>query len=155
MSEKKERKRRQRETQDRAARTYREQKRLLNAQRKAAATRAKYGPNRRPAPVVVRSLETGDVLAVKDQSRYRPREYSEFLNELARKAGYESYAAYVRSPYWLALRERVLDRDRRRCRRCGAKSNLSVHHDRYDFLGEERMKFLKTICARCHRRIHR
>ncbi len=49
------------------------------------------------------------------------------------------------------LRERVLERDRFRCRGCGKRSALIVHHrDRRD-----RADLLVTLCIRCHIRIHR
>jgi hypothetical protein len=49
------------------------------------------------------------------------------------------------------LRERVLERDRFRCRGCGKRSALVVHHrDRCN-----RANLLVTLCIRCHVRIHR
>jgi hypothetical protein len=49
------------------------------------------------------------------------------------------------------LRERVLVRDRFRCRGCGKRSALVVHHrDR-----RNRTSLLVTLCIRCHVRIHR
>jgi class 3 adenylate cyclase len=49
------------------------------------------------------------------------------------------------------LRERVLVRDRFRCRGCGKRAALVVHHrDR-----RNRTNFLVTLCVRCHVRIHR
>src|SRR5215831_16633997 len=49
------------------------------------------------------------------------------------------------------LRERVLERDRFRCRGCGKRSALVVHHrSRHN-----RANLLVTLCVRCHIRIHR
>ena len=49
------------------------------------------------------------------------------------------------------LRERVLERDRFRCRGCGKRSALVVHHrDR-----QNRPNLLVSLCIRCHVRIHR
>ena len=49
------------------------------------------------------------------------------------------------------LRERVMERDRFRCRGCGKRSALVVHHrDRCN-----RADVLVTLCIRCHVRIHR
>jgi hypothetical protein len=49
------------------------------------------------------------------------------------------------------LRERVLERDRFRCRGCGKRSALVVHHrDRCN-----RANLLVTLCIRCHVRIYR
>ena len=49
------------------------------------------------------------------------------------------------------LRERVLERDRFRCRGCGKRSALVVHHRD----GHNRANLLVTLCIRCHIRIHR
>ena len=49
------------------------------------------------------------------------------------------------------LREWVLARDRFRCRGCGARSRLVVHHRD----GRNREDLLITLCARCHMRTHR
>jgi len=48
------------------------------------------------------------------------------------------------------LRERVMERDRFRCRGCGKRSALVVHHrDRHNSAN-----LLVTLCIRCHIRIH-
>lgn len=133
----------------------RERKRRLDAQKKSAAVRAKYGPQRAPAPVVVKSLTTGDVLEVRDQRKFAAKEYSAWLDDSARAAGYESYADYLRSPYWLAIRERVLERDERRCRKCKSRKRLSVHHRRYWWIGREKLDELVTLCPSCHLAEHR
>lgn len=137
---------------DRAAE--RKHSRTVGKQRKAEAVRAKYGPSRKPAPVTVRSLESGEVLEVVDQNRFLPRPGCESLDVLAQAAGFASYAEYLDSGYWRGVRVKVLGRDRHRCFRCQASRELHVHHVRYDFLGDERLEFLKTVCARCHRKIH-
>jgi len=49
------------------------------------------------------------------------------------------------------LRERVLERDRFRCRGCGKRSALVVHHRER----RNRANLLVTLCIRCHIRIHR
>jgi len=55
-----------------------------------------------------------------------------------------------------ALRHQVLRRDGWRCQACGWISNLEVHHkDFRSHGGEDRVDNLITLCARCHREIHR
>lgn len=49
------------------------------------------------------------------------------------------------------LRERVLQRDRCRCRGCGVSSALVVHHRAPD----NQAASLITLCIRCHMRVHR
>jgi hypothetical protein len=136
-------------------RANRKRKKKLDAQMKTANTRAKYGPTMKPAPVIVKRLETDEIVGVIDQSRLTGRRaYSEVVERKAREAGYASYAAYLRSPHWLALREAVFSRDRHRCRRCGAVKNLVVHHRYYGRLGAESMSSLTTLCGPCHIREH-
>ncbi len=48
------------------------------------------------------------------------------------------------------MREQVLERDRLRCRACGARSRLVVHHRD----GSNEPDGLVTLCIRCHTRIH-
>jgi hypothetical protein len=48
------------------------------------------------------------------------------------------------------LRDRVLKRDEYRCRGCGARSRLLVHHR--DSRNEEEL--LLTLCIGCHMRVH-
>jgi hypothetical protein len=57
----------------------------------------------------------------------------------------------IRCAFFCGLRERVLLRDRFRCRACGKRSALVVHHrDR-----RNQTNLLVTLCIRCHVRIHR
>jgi hypothetical protein len=53
--------------------------------------------------------------------------------------------------FFSGLRERVLERDRFRCRGCGQRSALVVHHRER----RNRADLLVTLCIRCHVRIHR
>jgi hypothetical protein len=52
--------------------------------------------------------------------------------------------------FFRGMRERVLERDRLRCRACGARSHLVVHHRD----GSNEPDGLVTLCIRCHTRIH-
>jgi hypothetical protein len=52
--------------------------------------------------------------------------------------------------FFSGLRERVLQRDRLRCRGCGAQVSLVVHHR----APQNQTQALITLCIRCHMRIH-
>ena len=65
------------------------------------------------------------------------------------------YNKYIRSNYWKEIKEQVLERDDHRCRLCNSKIDLHVHHRKYDFLGNEKLEELITICKRCHYIIHK
>lgn len=62
-----------------------------------------------------------------------------------------SYEDYLASPGWRKIRERVLRRDRYRCRSCGRRAT-EVHHASYDRLtmdgGDDRN--LYSLCRECH-----
>jgi hypothetical protein len=76
------------------------------------------------------------------------RERDAILKEM----GFTSYRAYLASPLWASIRERVMTRDRETCRLC-PKPAAHVHHTRYDraTLEGRELKFLAAVCARCHR----
>lgn len=139
-----------------ASRQKRERKkrsRELNRQKKGAAIRAKYGPKRKPAPVTVKSIETGEVIGVVDQNKFGGG-FAESLERRAKSAGYASYAAYLHSKHWRTTRQRVLERDGHKCRRCRSDKRLDVHHRYYAVLGAEPLSSLQTLCRDCHKSIH-
>jgi 5-methylcytosine-specific restriction endonuclease McrA len=53
------------------------------------------------------------------------------------------------------LRLRVLERDGWRCQRCGAMTNLQVHHLQLrSHQGEDRESNLIALCSACHEVAH-
>lgn len=70
------------------------------------------------------------------------------------------YALYLRSPVWAAIRQRVLARDKGRCRVFSHDhaNAEEVHHlrypDRNDGLGSEPLEWLISVCRSCHIRLH-
>lgn len=83
------------------------------------------------------------------------------------KALYKQYQKYIKSDEFKALRDKVFKRDGNRCVCCGRSREdgaiLNCHHRSYAHLfheGEatedyEALSDLTTICATCHRAIHR
>lgn len=127
----------------------------LKRQEKQAGRRETYGPSMRPAPVTVKRMD-GTVVGQTDQSQIRGgRKASTMLENLAMDAGFASCRAYLNSSHWKGLRRRVLNRDAWRCRLCGSKKELQVHHDRYGDLLSDDIRYLKAMCRRCHERIHK
>lgn len=62
---------------------------------------------------------------------------------------------YLRSPHWLALRERMLKRAGGFCQRCRERrAPLEVHHLTYRNVGQERESELKVLCHECHELEH-
>lgn len=139
----------------RANEEFNERARILNEQGSVYGARKKYGPSRRAAPVVVKSLETGETVEMRDPRSFAPKKAnSPHLDSLARARGYRSYEDYLKSPHWLSVRERKRSSVGYRCELCPSRDRLHVHHDTYARLGAERMSDLKVLCQRCHKRIH-
>ena len=73
------------------------------------------------------------------------------------------YDLYMKSDEWAAKREERLQLDDNHCVMCGRKNGttrkgkpvLQVHHVHYHNLGNEPMEDLVSLCAGCHRKIHR
>ena len=62
-----------------------------------------------------------------------------------------SYAAYLRTATWRAIRNRKLKEAHYECQRCGSTCRLQVHHKTYDRVGgDERMGDLVALCDACH-----
>ena len=54
------------------------------------------------------------------------------------------------------LHRQVLERDRWRCQFCDSMHNLQVHHLQFrSRCGEDTEQNLITLCASCHRKLHR
>lgn len=75
-------------------------------------------------------------------------------NAFLREIGFQSYAAYLASDLWKAIRERVFKLKGRKCFLCGGFAS-QLHHNRYrinDLTGKT-LKYIKPICGDCHREI--
>lgn len=61
-------------------------------------------------------------------------------------------AAWRSRRFFAGYRERILARDRERCRICARQTGLCVHHRR---AGKQTERTLITLCRACHARLHR
>ena len=64
------------------------------------------------------------------------------------------YVVYLHSPLWRLRRRIWIVRAGSRCRRCGSRRRLTIHHRTYQRLGRERRADVTVLCWRCHRRHH-
>lgn len=66
------------------------------------------------------------------------------------------YDAFLKTPYWRALRAVIIDRDKGSCRNCTATTDLHVHHRTYEHRGFEfqHADDLTTLCSGCHAKFH-
>ena len=68
----------------------------------------------------------------------------------------QKYWDYLKSDHWQNFRRKIL-KHRNRCKRCGSKENLQVHHRYYkngkgSILGRERSRDVEVLCRACHER---
>ena len=66
---------------------------------------------------------------------------------------YKFYYNYMSSDKWKCKRVERLAMDGNRCRNCGSKFHLQVHHLRYDSFGDEDLGDLRTLCNDCHKKV--
>jgi hypothetical protein len=65
-----------------------------------------------------------------------------------------SYKKYLNSSYWLELKQKIINRDKK-CMCCGATDQLVAHHIIYRGRGQELEKDLVCLCNSCHLQLHR
>jgi 5-methylcytosine-specific restriction endonuclease McrA len=73
-------------------------------------------------------------------------------DKIIKSLGHADYKDYLQSERWLNIRERVLARDKIKCRSCGAMG-MQAHHISYDedtMLGKNIDKIV-CLCRDCHR----
>lgn len=79
------------------------------------------------------------------------------LLPLARLVGWKvrvDYQHYIHSAAWRRRAARVRMRQGYRCKECGRRARLDVHHLTYARLGCERASDLEGLCRPCHNRRH-
>ena len=66
------------------------------------------------------------------------------------------YSDFLKTPYWLAIAERVKIRAKNSCQVCNSTENLNVHHRSYKNHGAElyHMEDLVCLCKKCHTKYH-
>lgn len=81
--------------------------------------------------------------------------FTVWLREKRRIERRDYYREYLKSDAWKRKRYFVLKRDNWTCQSCGAKAT-QVHHKKYAKykIGKEPIKWLVSLCASCHHKIH-
>ena len=67
----------------------------------------------------------------------------------------EEYQEYLKSEHWKEKRQAALKHYGEWCALCNSKSDLQVHHNSYELLGDEDMGDLTILCKKCHASYHR
>lgn len=63
--------------------------------------------------------------------------------------------AEIRGQNWSKIRREVLERDKHKCKKCGNRENLHVHHKTPIAQGgKNEMRNLVTLCRECHAKEH-
>jgi 5-methylcytosine-specific restriction endonuclease McrA len=67
-----------------------------------------------------------------------------------------SYRQFLKSRYWVYVRQLVLARDNNTCTVCGGKKHLQIHHLNYDhhLTEHKHLEDLVTLCHSCHKSSH-
>lgn len=68
----------------------------------------------------------------------------------------KTYKEFLKSEYWSNVRKKILARDEYKCRNCGSKNKLEVHHTTYKnhFKEHNNLQDLRTLCRPCHCLVH-
>jgi len=66
-----------------------------------------------------------------------------------------SYNKYLETDYWKGIRNSVCERDDNKCRLCNSNEKICVHHRTYEYIGEENLNELITLCNNCHYAFHK
>lgn len=87
--------------------------------------------------------------------REKATRYYAARRERERAEWWAWYDAYLNSPQWHRLRERVLARDGGVCRAVGcSRPAAQVHHLTYERVGSEELSDLVAVCSACHDACH-
>jgi hypothetical protein len=91
----------------------------------------------------------------KPPSRRTSHRASAYLESNIRSLGYKDYDEYLHSSHWKDLR----DRYRAAWPGCACVGcnhpRFTLHHVRYDRLGDEHLSDLLPLCEKCHRVLHK
>jgi 5-methylcytosine-specific restriction endonuclease McrA len=69
-------------------------------------------------------------------------------------AAVDTYAAYLQTDHWRAVRRRCLVRYGYRCAICNSAQFVEVHHRDYSRIGAEADPDVIVLCRACHRLFH-
>lgn len=90
----------------------------------------------------------------KSPQRNRAKDFSHIKKPAPYGKPVDNYEKYLESAHWREIREIRLAIDNHTCQKCGATTNLHVHHKTYARIGDEEFDDLITLCADCHNSVH-
>jgi len=92
----------------------------------------------------------------KEQSIERLKEFEEQRlkeHKEKREEFFKEYSVYLNSEKWRIKREAVLKRDNYKCKACEVNTATQVHHLTYQFIYDEPLFDLISVCKKCHDKI--
>lgn len=94
---------------------------------------------------------------LEEQYYERKREESkikwEFKRLEKREEFFDVYNKYLQSDKWRLKRKKVLERDEYICKACETNIATQVHHTSYEFIYDEPLFDLVSVCKKCHDKI--
>ena len=104
------------------------------------------------------SPDTMATAPLKREFIYRFIKYDEKLDveRISKTICMMPYPMFLKTPYWRAVRQHVINRDGC-CVICGSTKSLHVHHLNYQHHGDEvhHLEDLVCVCNKCHKQIHK
>jgi hypothetical protein len=73
-----------------------------------------------------------------------------------RRLAATAYSSYLKTFYWVAIRDYIVYQRRNMCQKCCSNRRLEVHHTTYSIIGIEykEMHKLQLLCEKCHHEVH-
>lgn len=66
----------------------------------------------------------------------------------------EQYERYITSAHWDARKSAYFNKFEKRCRACGSRNDMQLHHASYKRMGRELDADLVPLCQTCHSLVH-
>ena len=66
----------------------------------------------------------------------------------------EEYKQYLLSPHWVNFKKRYYKKHKKKCRHCGSKTGVQLHHKNYARLHKEKNGDVMPLCRACHLKEH-
>ncbi len=99
---------------------------------------------------------TPGYIRVLDDVSWRHSRPKMFVRQTIKALRRMPYARYLQTQHWQDIRALALRRAGNKCQLCSAKEALEVHHNSYEYRGEEHIypEDLVVLCEDCHSRFH-
>jgi len=103
---------------------------------------------------ILGKVELGDFIGMKTGRKKRPAKQRINGVPPVKVSGYNTF---LKSSYWRYVRKLVVERDGKKCTKCGDKKSLQAHHLTYanHYNEHKHLEDLVTLCSNCHKEEHK